>query len=201
MANNVVEMKKYRPISKKFLFLSLVFLVFIIAVITIIIQIKNEANIDENTLVATQSITFDRSLDKNTLKQMVRAARLYYTFWNTGQSKYLNAALASKFVDNTLPTGRPQGETGVKEASKNFRLGFPDLHCSVADLLITGDKVTARLIFTGTSLGNYMGQRPTGKPVQFTAIDILQIQNGKISQIWHVEDDFALLTQLNVIKN
>ena len=50
-----------------------------------------------------------------------------------------------RFFDNTLPKGRPQGIEGLKFAAQNFRKVVPDIHCKIEDLLVVGDKVTARL--------------------------------------------------------
>ncbi len=57
------------------------------------------------------------------------------------------------FFDHTLPKGRPQGIEGLKFAAQNFRKVVPDIHCKIEDLLVVGDKVTARLSFTGTHNG------------------------------------------------
>ena len=53
--------------------------------------------------------------------------------------------LLKNFFDNTLPKGRPQGIEGLKFAAQNFRKVVPDIHCEIEDLLVVGDKVTARL--------------------------------------------------------
>jgi len=159
-----------------------------------------KAGINENNLVQPKSITVDKSLDKTKASQMIRAARLFYTFWNTGDQAYLNAVVAPNFIDNTLPKGRPQGPEGPKFASVNFRKAVPDLNCSVEDLLIVGDKVTARLVFRGTFKGEFMGHAPTNKLIEFFAIDILHIKNGRLIEDWHLEDNLNLMQQLNAVK-
>lgn len=186
---------------KKIIPMTVLAVVVIAAAIFVIVQIKNYSKIDENALLKPNAITTDHSLDKSVVDQMIRTARIYYTFWSTGQSKYLEAAISPKFIDHTLPEGHPQGIDGIKYASQNYRLVIPDLQCAVEDMLITGDKVTARLACGGTFLGTFQGQRPTGKPVKFNAIDILQIQKGLITEMWHVEDHLSLMKQLNVVKS
>lgn len=183
--------------SKRFLITLAISAIVIATTITIGIEIKKSSQIDENTLIQANATTYDHSLDKDTIAAMIRTARLYYTFWDTGQDKYLNAAIAPTYVDHTLPKDRPQGPEGVKLAMSTLRKAFPDLHCTIDDLLITGDKITARLTFTGTSEGTFMNYPRTGKPVTFTAIDILQIKNGRIVDEWHVEDTQALSEQLD----
>ena len=174
------------------------FLIGITAVL--VVQVKKSMRIDENALVQPKSITIDHSIDKTKANQIIRAARLYYTFWDTGEYKYLDAVMTPTFVINPLPKDQPQGAKGLKLASYNLRRAMPDLRCAVEELIVTSDKVTARLVYTGTSKGEFMNHPPTEKPVQFTAIDILQIDNGKLVEDWHAEDSFSLLQQLDILK-
>ena len=146
-----------------------------------------------------ESITVDRSLSAGDAAQMIKTARLFYAFWDTGNAEYASAAVDNDFRDNTLPAGRPQGPRGLLYASQTFRSAVPDLHCTIDDLLVSGDKITARLLFTGTHKGEFMGHPATGKPVTFFAIDILRVRGGKIVEDWHLEDNLTLLEQLGVV--
>src|SRR5881397_1889144 len=74
-----------------------------------------------------------------------------------------------------------------------------DRTMEIEDLLVSGDKITARLLFTGTHKGEFMGHPATGKPVTFFAIDILRIRGGKIVEAWYLEDNLTLLEQLGVV--
>jgi predicted ester cyclase len=160
----------------------------------------DQSQIVSDELIKPKSMSIDQSLDKATADQMVRAAELFYTFWNTGNPKYLNAVITPDFIDNTLPGGRPQGPQGPLFASNNFRKAVPDLRCAVEDLLIVGDKIAARLVFTGTFKGEFMGHQPTNKPIKFIAMDILHVKNGRLIEDWHLEDNLTLLQQLNAVK-
>src|SRR5437868_4599771 len=77
-----------------------------------------------------------------------------------GNGEY-STTVDNDFRDNTLPAARPQGPKGLLYASKAFRTAVPDLHCTIEDLLVSGDKVTARLLFSGTHQGEFMGHAPT----------------------------------------
>src|SRR5438132_12902471 len=104
-------------------------------------------------LPQTESTTVDRSLSPADVAQMIKTAHLFYAFWDTGNAEYASAAVDNDFRDNTLPEGRPQGPKGLLDASQTFRGAVPDLHCKIEDLLVSGDKITARLTFTGTPEG------------------------------------------------
>lgn len=149
-------------------------------------------------LVQPAAMTVDRSIGKRRASQEVHLAQQLYTFWNTGDHKYLDAAVSPRFKDNTLPSGRPQGATGPLFASKNFRAAVPDLTCELADLLVTGDKITARLVFRGHFTGAFNGVQGKGQPIDFDAIDIQHVGTDKIIEDWHIEDNETLLSQLKV---
>ena len=160
---------------------------------------QTAAQAQGQALPQPESITVDRSLSPADAAQMIKTARLFYAFWDTGNAEYASAAVDNDFRDNTLPEGRPQGPKGLLYASQAFRSAVPDLHCAIEDLLVSGDKVTARLLFTGTHKGEFMGHPATGKQVRFFAIDILRIRGGKIVEDWHLEDNLTLLEQLGVV--
>src|SRR6266850_2643767 len=171
---------------------------FICGLLTIALT-QTVAHAQDQPLPQPESMTVDRSLSKADADQMIKTARLFYAFWDTGIAEYASAAVDNNFRDNTLPEGRPQGPKGLLYASQAFRSAVPDLHCTIEDLLVSGDKVTARLLFTGTHKGEFMGHPATGKSVSFLAIDILRIRGGRIVEDWHLEDNLTLLQQLGVV--
>ncbi|MFE7592271.1 ester cyclase [Kitasatospora sp. NPDC057512] len=149
-------------------------------------------------LVQPKALTVDHSIGARRAAQEVHLAQQLYTFWNTGQRRYLDAAISPRFRDNTLPPGRPQGPAGPVLASANFRAAVPDLTCELSDLLVTGDRITARLVFRGHFAGTFDGVRGQGQSVDFNAIDIQHVGTDRITEDWHIEDNTTLLAQLGV---
>ncbi|MFI6151698.1 ester cyclase [Kitasatospora sp. NPDC051170] len=147
-------------------------------------------------LVQPKALTVDRSIGERRAAQEVRLAQQLYTFWNTGQQRYLDAAISPEFRDDTLPAGRPQGPAGPVFASKNFRAAVPDLTCELSDVLVAGDRITARLVFRGHFTGTFDGARGKGQSVEFNAIDIQHVGADRIVEDWHLEDNETLLAQL-----
>jgi predicted ester cyclase len=130
----------------------------------------------------------------------ILAARRYAAFWNTGEARYAEAALARDFFDRTLPSGRPQGLKGVLEASKNFRAAIPDLRAEIDELLVVEDRAVVRYLFTGHFTGKFKDLKGDGREISFRAVDIYRVQNGQISDNWHLEDNLSLMQQLGVVK-
>jgi predicted ester cyclase len=131
---------------------------------------------------------------------VVHTAQVLYTFWNTGDTSYLDRAITPDFRDNTLPTGRPQGPAGPRAASAGFRTAVPDLTCQLADLYVTGDTFTARLDFEGHFSGTSNGVHGHGQPVNFKAIDIQHVgDDTRIIEDWHLEDNLTFLQQAGLV--
>lgn len=167
----------------------------------ILVLMAGKANAQQNSdIPEPKSLTIDQSLSKTEAAQLLKAGKLFYAFWNTGNQKYLQQCVSSDFYDNTLPAGRPQGYKGIPFASANFRKAVPDLRCSVEDMIISKDKVICRQIYTGHNTGPVAGHPASGKAIRFFAIDILHIRNGKVYEDWHLEDNLTFLLQAQVVK-
>ncbi|WP_321908316.1 MULTISPECIES: ester cyclase [unclassified Paraburkholderia] len=152
-----------------------------------------------DSLVQPQQLIVDKSLPKHQAQQQIRAARLYDTFWSTGDEAQAREALAADFTDRTLPAGRPQGVAGPLAASKVFHGAVPDVHADVEQMIVTGDRVVTHLHFTGHFTGTFNGVQGKGQPVDFIATDIYRIRDGKITDNWHLEDNLTFLQQLGVV--
>ena len=120
----------------------------------------------------------------------------FYGFWENGSQTLLDKALSPRFVDHTLPPGRPQGPAGPATASKAFLAAIPDLQMAVVQRLVVGDRVVSHLRFTGHFTGTFRGVQGHGQPVDFIATDILRVQAGRITDNWHLEDNLTFLTQI-----
>ena len=130
----------------------------------------------------------------------IKAVRAFYDFWNTGDEALLKEAIASNFTDHTLPPGRPQGPQGPAFASRRFRAAVPDLKVTVEKMIVAGDYVTVHMNFTGHFTGKFGQTQGKGQPIPFIATDLVKIENGRITDNWHIEDNLALLQKMGVAK-
>lgn len=80
-----------------------------------------------------------------------------------------------------------------------FNKAFPDLHHNIVDMVAEGDKVAVSINVTGTYKGEFQGIPATGKHVSFTAMDILTIIDGKITEEWATADMMGLMQQIGAI--
>jgi predicted ester cyclase len=101
--------------------------------------------------------------------------------------------------DATVRTPLPSEATGaqlLKQVWAVLLRAFPDLHLNVEDLIGEDDKVVARIVVTGTHLGDYMGLEPTGKSIAYDEIFIFRFANGRVVETWGVVDVLSQMKQL-----
>lgn len=150
-------------------------------------------------LVQARTVIVDQSLPKAQAQAAMLAARRYATFWNTGEDRFAQAALAPRFTDRTLPPGRAQGPQGPLAASTFVRTAIPDLRADLQQMIVTGDRVTAHYRFHGHFTGQWAGTQGKGQDIDFIATDIYRIEGGSIVDNWHIEDNLTLMRQLGLV--
>src|SRR5713101_5994923 len=131
----------------------------------------------------------------------MKAVRAFYDFWNTGDEALLKEAIAPNFTDHTLPPGRPQGPEGPAFASRRFRAAVPDLKVAVEKMIVAGDYITVHMNFTGHFSGKFGQTQGRSQPIAFIATDLVKIQNGRITDNWHIEDNLTLLQEMGIAKD
>lgn len=146
-----------------------------------------------------QELVVDRSLPASRRDALLKPVDAFYGFWVNGSQTLLNQALDDRFVDHTLPPGRPQGPKGPAAASKGFLGAVPDLEVTVVQRLIVGDRVVSHLRFRGHFTGQFMGRRGEGQSVDFIATDIVRVHGGRITDNWHLEDNLTFLQQIGAV--
>lgn len=117
--------------------------------------------------------------------------------WNNGNIALLDSIISPDYVNNTpsIPN-LPKGPNGLKTIVLKTRKNFPDLNYEIKDLIITKDKVVARVVMTGTQRDTVFGIPPTGKKIEVNQINIEHIKNGKIYSHWRITDQLKMKQQL-----
>ncbi len=96
---------------------------------------------------------------------------------------------------NPAPDQRP-GHDGLRDVLETFHRAFPDQEMELHGTLADGEFGVDFWTFRGTHTGELNGVAPTGTRVEFTGIDIARVRDGRIAEMWHVEDMATMWTQL-----
>lgn len=86
-----------------------------------------------------------------------------------------------------------------KEIAAGFRKAFPDLQCSVEDVITEGDRAVCRWRMTGTHEGPFLGLQPTGKRVKLDGITEMRFHGERLAEEWTQYDMLGFLSQLGVL--
>ncbi len=111
-------------------------------------------------------------------------------------ASFLDAFVASDFVNHNPTPGFAPDLEGVKQAFTYFLAATPDGYHNIEDMICEGDKVVTRLSAYGTQTGELFGIPPTGKQIRATAIAIHRVANGKIVEHWSEVDHLGVMQQL-----
>src|SRR4051794_4087948 len=122
--------------------------------------------------------------------------RFFEEVWNKGNVAETEAFLAPEFVSHNTFDVRIIGPREYAAAVTAFRAGVPDLHTTLEDVLVDGDRVVVRGTDRGTHRGDLLGFPASGREVTTTWIEIFRMQNGKATEGWLESDSATLRDQL-----
>ncbi len=118
---------------------------------------------------------------------------------NKGNVSIIEELYSPDYVDHSAPPGAPPGLAGVRMIPALFRGGFPDLHFTIEQMVVDGDKVGTYVVGRGTNTGPFMGMPPTGRHAEWESFGIFRVVNGKIAEHWGQPDLLGLMQQLGAV--
>jgi predicted ester cyclase len=119
--------------------------------------------------------------------------------FDRGRTSYLSEVSELSYVGHDPVRAKSVSLDEQRQIAESFRGGFPDLRCSVSDVVTEGDRVVCRWRMTGTQQGPFLGFAPTGKSVAFDGISELRFHQGRLAEQWTLYDCFGLLHQLDLL--
>ncbi|MFC2166203.1 ester cyclase, partial [Acidobacteriota bacterium] len=84
----------------------------------------------------------------------------------------------------------------IIEAFKMYFQGFPDHNIVIQEVVAKGDKIIARVTFTGTHTGEWSGIPATGNKIKSSTIEIWHMKDGKCVEIREETDYVGFYEQL-----
>jgi predicted ester cyclase len=113
-----------------------------------------------------------------------------------GDFRVFDELFADDFVDHTTQPGTTPNKAGVRKLYAYLREAFPDFHAEIHWQLADGDRVTTFKTYYGTHEGIFLGIAPTHRAIHFETVDVMRVQNGKITDHWGVGNLLSLMQQI-----
>ena len=125
--------------------------------------------------------------------------RRIYDLINAGDVEGFGRLIADDFVDHEELPGLAPTKDGVLAFFRMQLAAFPDTRMEVQDIVASGDKVVARVRYTGTNRGEFLGAPATGKSVDVQLVDIFRFgDDGLGREHWGVMDQLTMMQQLGL---
>jgi predicted ester cyclase len=124
------------------------------------------------------------AIEPETNKQLYRS--YIEETWNKRNPAAADRYLAPNLIEHNPRL--PSGLAGRKQFIASVLAGFSDYHGDVQEVVADGDMVVARVLWTGTQDGPFLGRPATGNKLRFFTADFFRIENGKLAEHWDVVD-------------
>ena len=93
----------------------------------------------------------------------------------------------------------PRAARRVKRLFTEFYTAFPDWREEIVQLVAEGNTVAGRFRCSGTHLGEFLGEAPTGKRMEVEEVFFLRVEEGKFVDFWALEDSLNRIRQLGLL--
>jgi predicted ester cyclase len=133
------------------------------------------------------------------LKVLERRAVEAFNKGKTSAMAFMDEYFATNVVSHMADGTEIRGLKNTKEYNNAYYDAFPDMHWTLEDVVVEGDKTAVRYKVTSTHKGAFMGIPPTNKKVTVWQIDIHHIVGGKLVEAWSIMDSLGAMQQLGVI--
>jgi steroid delta-isomerase-like uncharacterized protein len=137
------------------------------------------------------------------MSQMIEATefeRRWVDALNHGDVAVADETFTPDFVIHI--TGSPEPNLsleGFKQMVAGLLAAFPDLHFTIEDQLVSGDKVVTRWIAEGTNTGSFGEVPPTKRRVHVDGLILDRVENGRVVERWEQWDQMAMMRQLGLL--
>jgi steroid delta-isomerase-like uncharacterized protein len=136
----------------------------------------------------------------STEENKVLLQRFYDEVFNQGNLDVADELIAADAVEHeAFPGLEGSGPEVAKQFITIIRRAFPDVRVQAHDMIAQGDRVAARITFTGTHQGEFLGIPATGKQIEVGTMDIVRVANGKMVEHWGITDNLTMMQQLGVV--
>ncbi len=122
--------------------------------------------------------------------------RYYSEVWNAWSTSALEELIAPDIVFRGSIGTAVNGIAEFKQYVNRIWSAFPDFHNQVEELIAEGNKVAARLTYTGTHRGELFGFPASGAKITYQGLAVFECMQGKIVRGFVLGDTETLKRQL-----
>ncbi len=134
--------------------------------------------------------------DEDVRSRNIEAVQIVFSeIWSKGNVELIGDVYADSFIGH-FPAGPVSGLEELQDRVIAHRTSFPDWTEIVEDIIVDGDKIVIRFTSSGTNLGNFLGNLPTGNHIKISEVAIFRFYEGKIIEQWVYPNMLSMQRQL-----
>ena len=119
---------------------------------------------------------------------------------NTGDVTDIREFIAEDYTEVYEGERYPIGVQGAIDHVLGVRRVFPDMNIVIENQVAEGEWVVTVITVTGTFREEWLGMKPTGKPITFHGVNVDRIRDGKIVEHGGAANLFDPLLKAGVIR-
>lgn len=127
-------------------------------------------------------------------RELVRA--FYEDLWNRHDASRAPELLAEDFAFRGSLGQEHRGRAAFIAYVDCLHAALADYRCEIEETIAEGDRLFARMRFSGTHRGDLLGFAPTGEGVAWAGAAVFTFGGGRIASLWVLGDLQGLLQQL-----
>lgn len=133
-------------------------------------------------------------------KEAEELVNAYVDVWNEQEYSKIPDLVSESFVMHgpAAPEGGVHGPEGLEEFVREMVTGFPDFQVTILDELCGEDLVMCEADVTGTHEGEFDGVPPTGREIEFRAMEKFRVADGNVQEHRVYFDQQELVEQLGL---
>jgi len=141
-------------------------------------KLKSQTEIEEQNIEVVKKWLLEINKDN--------FVELFDELWSDSCRQYFNSSTEPVEYDD------------FKQMIFNMYREYPVIEHRIHDMIACGDKVAAKFSASVVHDTTMFGAPPTGKEIEWSAIAIFQLSNGKIQNRWEITDLLGMYEQLGM---
>ena len=120
--------------------------------------------------------------------------------WNTHDLDLAAAFFAADYLGDDVALAQPQeGRAGIRRALGIYFQALPDVHFTLEDLVVKGDRAVAIWTARGTHRDTLMNIPASGRRVSVRGVSIFTLAAGQVSRATYIWDVAGLLRAIGLL--
>lgn len=129
-------------------------------------------------------------------KESVR--KFYETILNNADKSVIPQLLTEEFVmRGSLGLPQRSGHIGLALYMDFIRTTLGNYHCEIVEMIEEGNKIYARMLYSGIHQGELFGYAPTHGKIKWDGVAVFTFDEDKIAEVWALGDVHCITKQLS----